>query len=74
MWFWESSGARRNAGLRVVKGEPLAPDVQQSIRQTLHAHAEALAEAEHNHWMVERISPGGHTEENETMTTSSTIC
>jgi hypothetical protein len=46
------------AGLRVVEGEPLAPDEKQSVRQTFREHAEVLAEAEHSYWMVERMLAG----------------
>ena len=46
------------AGLRVVRGEPLSPVQEEDVRQTLLKHAEVLAEAEHNYWMVERNLSG----------------
>lgn len=46
------------AGLRVVPGEPLPADEEARVRRTLQARAEILAEAEHNHWMVERLLTG----------------
>jgi hypothetical protein len=45
-------------GLRVVEGPALAPDVKERLRQTLREHVNVLAEAEHNHWMVERMLNG----------------
>lgn len=46
------------AGLRVVRGKPLPADQEARVRRTLLARAEILAEAEHNHWMVERLLSG----------------
>ena len=43
------------AGLRVVRGAPPGAAHEKRVRQELQAHAEILAEAEHNHWMVERM-------------------
>jgi hypothetical protein len=46
------------AALRVVPGEPLPPAKEKRVRSALHSHAEILAEAEHNGWMVERLLSG----------------
>jgi hypothetical protein len=46
------------AGLRVVRGDPLPPEEEACARKELQAHAEVLAEAEHNLWMVERMLAG----------------
>jgi hypothetical protein len=45
-------------GLRAAPGEPLSEDEEAATRRTLGEHAEILAEAEHNHWMVERLLSG----------------
>jgi hypothetical protein len=45
-------------GLRVRRGSPLPEADEQRMGQTLHDKAELLAEAEHNHWMVERMLAG----------------
>lgn len=41
-----------------MRGEPLAVEEKAKVRQTIEAHAELLAEAEHNLWMVERMLAG----------------
>jgi RyR domain len=46
------------AGLRVVQGEPLSANQEKRIRQRLHEYVYIIAEAEHNHWMVERLLSG----------------
>lgn len=46
------------AGLRVVRGKPLSVKEEARVRRTLRDHAELLAEAEHNHWMIERLLSG----------------
>lgn len=46
------------AGLRVVQGDPLSPNKEKLVRQRLHEYAHIIAEAEHNHWMVERLLSG----------------
>lgn len=46
------------AGFQVVEGEPLPADQEERVRQVLREHAEIIAEAEHNHWMVERLFSG----------------
>ena len=46
------------AGLQVVQGDPLPADQEKQVRQALQDHAEIIAEAEHNHWMVERLLSG----------------
>lgn len=45
-------------GLHPVPGDPLPANDEASVRRTLYEHAEILAEAEHNHWMVERLLSG----------------
>ena len=45
-------------GLQVVRGPALEPDDEERIREQLQSHAEILAEAEHNQWMVERMIAG----------------
>ncbi|MCB0670189.1 MAG: hypothetical protein KDC80_30390 [Saprospiraceae bacterium] len=45
-------------GLRVVKGKPLSAQKTSQIRQILVKNSEVLAEAEHNHWMIERMLAG----------------
>jgi len=46
------------AGLKVAKGDPLTSEERKQIRGILQDHAEVLAEAEHNYWMVERMLAG----------------
>ena len=46
------------AGLQVVAGDPLPADQEERVRQMLHDRADIIAEAEHNHWMVERLLSG----------------
>lgn len=46
------------ARLRVVQGKPLKRAQNERVRQILHDHAEIIAEAEHNLWMVERLLSG----------------
>jgi hypothetical protein len=56
------------AGLQVVKGQPMSAAEEDGIRRKLQENAEVLAEAEHNHWMVERMMAGwryGRTRNNE---------
>lgn len=43
------------AGLKLVRGELLSADDTAEVNKILEEHAEVLAEAEHNGWMVERI-------------------
>jgi hypothetical protein len=46
------------AGLRVVRGGPVSTAEAAHIAKTIEEHAEVLAEAEHNGWMVERMLAG----------------
>ncbi len=46
------------AGLRVVKGGAVSASSAARICRTIKKHAEILAEAEHNGWMVERMLAG----------------
>jgi hypothetical protein len=46
------------AGLRILPGEYLSSEEEAGVHKILNDHAEVLAEAEHNYWMVERMLAG----------------